>query len=107
MITQILYATVFCTRYLDLFQKQPAWNLFFKIFYITSSFYTIGIMRLVYPRTREKELAWKMGAVCLAGSMALSPLVMLIFEGKHVWSFIIVRSLPSSILQYPRKQFHG
>lgn len=103
MITQVLYAIVFCTRYLDLFQKQLKWNLFFKIFYITSSFYTIGIMRWIYPRTREKELAWKMGAVCLAGSLLLSPFVMLIFEGKHVWSFVIVRlrtphSLPHTVI---------
>ncbi|KAB5549679.1 ER lumen protein retaining receptor-domain-containing protein [Coniochaeta sp. 2T2.1] len=89
LITQILYATVFCTRYLDLFQTQVPWNYFFKIFYILSSFYTIFIMRWAYPRTREREVAWKMGGGVLAGSLLLSPFVMLIFESKAYWSFRI------------------
>ncbi|TPX17177.1 uncharacterized protein E0L32_003295 [Thyridium curvatum] len=87
MITQVLYAVVFCTRYLDIFRERYLWNLFFKIFYITSSIYIIAIMRWVYPRTREKELAWKMGAVVTAGSLLLSPFAMLIFEDKASWSF--------------------
>ncbi|KAJ9151914.1 ER lumen protein retaining receptor [Pleurostoma richardsiae] len=93
LITQVLYAVVFCSRYTDLFRETYRWNYFFKIFYILSSFYIIGIMRWVYPRTREKELAWKMGAVVFGGSLLLSPFVMLIFERGHyslffwLWDF--------------------
>ncbi|KAF6832457.1 ER lumen protein retaining receptor [Colletotrichum plurivorum] len=86
LITQGLYATVFCTRYLDIFSEQSAWNLLFKIFYIGSSFYIIGIMQWVYPRSREREIAWKVGAGALGGSLLLSPFAMLIFERSH-WGF--------------------
>ena len=88
LITQILYAVVFCSRYLDLFGEGSNWNLFFKIFYILSSFYILGVMQWVYPRSREREIAWKMGAGILTLSLALSPFVMMIFE-KH-WGFMAV-----------------
>ncbi|KAK1754926.1 ER lumen protein-retaining receptor [Echria macrotheca] len=86
LITQAFYALVFITRYTDLFSETWAWNYFFKVFYLLSSFYTIGIMRFVYPRTREKEIAWKMSAVILAGTLLLSPFVMMIFEDR--WWFV-------------------
>ncbi|OAA57376.1 protein-er retention protein [Niveomyces insectorum RCEF 264] len=87
LITQVLYATVFCARYLNVFQEFYLWNLFFKLFYITSSFYIIVLMRWIYPRSREMELAWKMGAVITVGSLLLSPFGMLIFVRKQWWSF--------------------
>ncbi|KAI1827164.1 ER lumen protein retaining receptor-domain-containing protein [Xylaria intraflava] len=86
-ITQVLYVVVFCSRYTDIFTETSKWNYFFKLFYILSSIYIIGIMRWVYPRTREREIAWKLGAAILAGSLVLSPFVMLIFEGKEQWRF--------------------
>lgn len=86
MITQILYAIVFCSRYTDLFSEAYAWNLFFKIFYILSSIYIIVIMRWQFARTREREIAWKLGAAALGGSLLISPFVMLVFEGKESWS---------------------
>ncbi len=52
-------------------------------------------MRWLYPRTREREIAWKLGAAILAGSLLLAPFVMLIFEGKEQWSFFTVRPCPS------------
>ncbi len=64
------------------------------MFYITSSIYIIIIMRWIYPRTREKEMAWKMGAIVALGSLLLSPFAMLIFEGGH-WGLQTVRSLIS------------
>jgi len=85
MITQILYAIVFCTRYLDIFTEPSPYNLFFKIFYITSSLYIIAIMQWVFPRTREREISWKIGAAILGGSFIVSPFAMLIFESY--WSF--------------------
>jgi len=93
----VFYALVFLTRYTDLFQEINGWNFFFKIFYFLSSFYTIGIMRLVYPRTREREAAWKMSAVIAGGCLVLSPFVMLIFIEKELWGFREVRER-SSIL---------
>jgi uncharacterized membrane protein len=85
LLTQLFYALVFVTRYTDLFRESYAWNYFFKVFYLLSSFYTIGIMRFVYPRTREREVAWKLSAVILAACLFLSPFIMLIFDDW--WSF--------------------
>lgn len=90
-ITQCLYAVVFCSRYTDIFSETSRWNFFFKVFYIFSSIYIIAIMRWIYPRTREREVAWKLGAAALVGSLLLAPFVMLIFEGKDYWSFFTVR----------------
>jgi hypothetical protein len=92
MITQVLYGMVFCTRYTDIFNEPSAWNFFFKLFYIVSSIYIIVIMRWLFPRTREREIAWKMGAAVLAGSLVISPFVMMIFESP--WGFFTVRSSP-------------
>ncbi|KAI4286739.1 MAG: hypothetical protein L6R35_004005 [Caloplaca aegaea] len=90
LITQILYAMVFCSRYLDLFWTHPTdmpWNFILKLFYIGSSFYIIGLMLRVFARTREKERAWKLGAFCLGGSATAAPLVLLIFKKWHHYSF--------------------
>lgn len=87
-ITQALYTLVFCTRYLDIFRERSMWNLVFKIFYILSSFYILGIMQWLYPRSREREIAWKLGALILGGSLILSPFMMLIFES--FWGFVSV-----------------
>ncbi|KAJ6782387.1 hypothetical protein PWT90_08021 [Aphanocladium album] len=87
LITQILYALVFCTRYLDLFHTAATWNVMFKISYILSSFYILGIMQWVFPRSRERELSWKLGAIILGGTAALSPFAMLIFKSKKQWGF--------------------
>ncbi|KAL6702072.1 ER lumen protein retaining receptor domain-containing protein [Trichoderma pleuroticola] len=88
LITQGLYAVVFCTRYLDLFREQSAWNAIFKVTYIVTSFYILGVMQWVFPRSREREISWKLGAIILFGSLALSPFAMLIFEKKFRWGFL-------------------
>ena len=86
LITQMLYAAVFCTRYLDIFWTPPAamiWNFILKIFYIFSSLYIIIVMLKVFPRTREREKAWKFGLIVFAGSLVGAPFVSLIFtRGK-------------------------
>lgn len=87
LLTQLFYALVFVSRYTDLFRESWPWNYFFKVFYLLSSFYTIAIMRFVYPRTREREVAWKLSAVILLGCLILSPFVMLIFEPSSWWTF--------------------
>jgi membrane-bound metal-dependent hydrolase YbcI (DUF457 family) len=94
LLTQLFYALVFITRYTDLFEESYAWNYFFKVFYLLSSFYTIAIMRFVYPRTREREVAWKLSAVILVGVAILSPFVMMIFVDSIRWSFREVCSPP-------------
>lgn len=85
LISQGLYAVVFLTRYLDLFSTLSAWNVIFKIIFIASSIYTVCIMQWKYPRTRERELAWKITTVVVAGSAALAPFTMMIFE--KTWGF--------------------
>ncbi|KAJ5888226.1 hypothetical protein N7495_008267 [Penicillium taxi] len=90
LLTQILYALVFVTRYLDIFDGDTwdfkyggfttFWNLLFKLFYITSSFYLVFIMMKVFPRTRERERAWKLGTYSVGGSLVLAPISIYIFE---------------------------
>lgn len=78
----MLYALVFVTRYLDLFSK-AGWKhfylVFFKLFYIISSFYVIYLMMRVFPRTRERERAWKMAIISVALSLVLAPISIVIF----------------------------
>lgn len=90
LITQGLYAIVFCSRYLDLFSERSAWNAIFKVTYIVTSFYILGVMQWLFPRSREREISWKLGAIILGGSLALSPFIMMIFESKRRWGFMTV-----------------
>jgi len=89
LLTQSLYSLVFCTRYLTLFTLPPHlnwYNFFFKIFYITSSFYIIFLMLKVYSRSRETEKEYKITACILAFSLLMTPVCMGIF--KRHFSFI-------------------
>jgi RsiW-degrading membrane proteinase PrsW (M82 family) len=54
------------------------WNVTLKIFYILSSLYIIFLMLRVYARTRERETAWKLGGICLVGSVALAPVLLIV-----------------------------
>ncbi|KAF2822477.1 hypothetical protein CC86DRAFT_372983 [Ophiobolus disseminans] len=89
LITQALYASVFCTRYLDIFTSPVTadgahvWNFTLKLFYTLSSFYIIFLMTSVYARTREREKAWKFGLYCLSGAIVITPFWYLIFK-KHI-----------------------
>ncbi|KAF2274403.1 uncharacterized protein EI97DRAFT_435237 [Westerdykella ornata] len=107
LITQVLYAAVFCARYLDIFTSSATadwmhtWNFTLKIFYIGSSFYIIFLMTSVYARTREREKAWKFGLYCLLGSLIVTPFWYLIFRkwviGRN--AFIGVSWVFSEILE--------
>ncbi|KAF2875782.1 ER lumen protein retaining receptor-domain-containing protein [Massariosphaeria phaeospora] len=85
LLTQALYALVFCARYLDIFLSSATtdwmhtWNFTLKIFYTLSSFYIIFLMTSVYARTREREKAWKFGMYCLLGSLVATPIWYWIF----------------------------
>ncbi|KAL8809230.1 MAG: hypothetical protein Q9200_003592 [Gallowayella weberi] len=90
LITQMLYTLVFCSRYLDLFWVKPSympWNFVLKLFYLGSSFYILLLMMRIYARTREREKAWKLGSLCLGGSLVAAPLVLLIFKRWHDYEF--------------------
>jgi hypothetical protein len=91
LITQALYCLVFVSRYLDVFQPNTPWNTTLKIFYILSSIYILFLMLRVYARTRERETAWKLGALCLVGSAIGAPFIMMIFKSKAVWGIQEVR----------------
>lgn len=83
MLTQVLYAMVFVTRYLDLtlpsqWHADKAYLIFFKLFYILSSFYIIYLMVKVYARTREKEKSWKLAAWSVLGAAIGAPVVLAI-----------------------------
>src|SRR5204863_3884962 len=98
--TQALYVVVFCTRYLDLFDRywyKNMWNFTLKIFYISSSIYILILMMRVYARTREREKAWKLGGYSLAGSLILAPIVTLIFEPRYNWRPTWVRTSIKSL----------
>ncbi|KAL3450587.1 ER lumen protein retaining receptor-domain-containing protein [Aspergillus insuetus] len=100
LLTQGLYTLVFLTRYVDLLQSKgwsSAYNVIFKIFYFISSFYTIYLMMRVFPRTRERERAWKMALGSIAVSLVLAPIVWPIFEKYSkswfediLWTFSII-----------------
>ena len=88
LLTQLLYTLVFTTRYLDLFWVSPGvslWNFFFKIFYIFSSIYIVYLMMRCYPRTREKEGAWKITTWSLGACIVSAPLVTMVFNGWMGW----------------------
>lgn len=86
-ITQVLYTIVFLSRYTDLFDARIIWNLTLKWFYILSSIYIVFIMRFWFPRTREREFAWKLGGIVLISSLFISPFAMLIFHSRDWWGF--------------------
>ncbi|KAL4749673.1 hypothetical protein BDW72DRAFT_204555 [Aspergillus terricola var. indicus] len=102
LLTQILYALVFLTRYADLLRSagwKDAYLVIFKLFYFSSSFYTIFLMMKVFPRTRERERAWKMALGSVGVSLVLAPIVHLIFGERHstrpwfedvLWTFSII-----------------
>ncbi|KAF2263028.1 ER lumen protein retaining receptor [Lojkania enalia] len=99
LITQVLYALVFCTRYLDIFTTsatrdwEHTWNFSLKIFYTLSSLYIIFLMTSVYARTREREKAWKFGMYCLIGSVVVAPFWFLIFKRWVIGKYAFIKIL--------------
>ncbi|KAI9830307.1 MAG: hypothetical protein M1826_004918 [Phylliscum demangeonii] len=102
LITQALYGLVFVTRYLDLLSVGSwtwwrtmvgVWNVVLKNFYIWSSLYIVAIMWRWYPRSREREKAWRVGAWSLVASAVLAPAIAALFDGKEMsvmetfWAF--------------------
>lgn len=104
LLTQMLYGLVFVTRYLDILAPSTwnfaagasAWNALFKIFYLSSSCWLVFIMMKLYPRTRERERAWKLGIFSVAGSLVLAPIVVAIFESGYPTGWFLEVSTLSS-----------
>lgn len=97
----MLYALVFVTRYLDLpldfiwlmGSWQAIYNICFKIFYLASSAYVVFLMMKVFPRTRERERAWKLALWSMGAALVLAPISIKIFKGgfPRTW-FLEVRA---------------
>ena len=108
LITQALYCLVFISRYLDLFTPYSfllgsftrKWIFTLKIFYILSSLYILFLMMRVYARTREREKAWKLGALVMVGSIVGAPFMMMVSLDKSMWGLMEV--CPSNILLLSR-----
>lgn len=95
LLTQVLYAVVFVSRYLDLFRRRVwaedlrEWNrdkvylIFFKLFYIFSSLYIIFLMVRVYARTREREKSWKLAGWSVLGSAVAAPIAVAIVSAAR------------------------
>jgi ER lumen protein retaining receptor len=84
------------SRYLDLLWVPPSfsyWNFTLKNFYIWSSLYILILMLRIYPRTREREKAWRLALFCTAGSAIAAPIVTLIFKTFGIVEMLITFSL--------------
>ncbi|KAJ7692866.1 ER lumen protein retaining receptor-domain-containing protein, partial [Mycena rosella] len=90
-LTQAMYALVFLTRYLDVgFRFVSIYNIAAKIAYIISALYVLMIMRWIYPRTPESQMAWRVAGI----SLAVACLFSLVFNYRFtlteiLWSFSI------------------
>jgi ER lumen protein retaining receptor len=96
LLTQLLYILVFLTRYLDLFWVSPDtsyWNFVLKNFYIWSSLYILLLMLRVYPRTREREKAWRLAIYATGGSVIAAPVFTLVFKRSGVVEMLYTFSL--------------
>lgn len=111
LLTQLLYGVVFIFRYLDLFDPHTyksgtwhsIWNVSFKLFYLISSSYLIFLMMKVYPRTRERERAWKLGSWSVAGSIVLAPISIWLLDTEPYNSWILEVSRQSSKYSYSQR----
>ncbi|KAJ7144640.1 ER lumen protein retaining receptor-domain-containing protein [Mycena epipterygia] len=89
-LTQAMYALVFVTRYLDLVRFISIYNTMFKVVYIISGFYVLGLMRWIYPRTPESQMAWRAAGISLTAACLFSLLFNYNFSLTEVlWSFSI------------------
>ncbi|KAJ7113569.1 ER lumen protein retaining receptor-domain-containing protein [Mycena epipterygia] len=90
-LTQAMYALVFVTRYLDLSTRFVSiYNSLFKVVYIISAFYVLGLMRWIYPRTPESQMAWRAAGISLAAACLFAFVFNYNFSLTEVlWSFSI------------------
>lgn len=89
--TQVLYVVVFLLRYVDLFRKFISlYNSLMKIFFITTSIYTVYLMTNKYPkRIRENTDTFPLKYILLAATV-LSLIFTNAYSVREVtWSFSI------------------
>ncbi|KIY71558.1 hypothetical protein CYLTODRAFT_390269 [Cylindrobasidium torrendii FP15055 ss-10] len=91
LLTQIMYAFVFVTRYLDLLYRfLSIYNTAMKVFYIASSLYIIFAMLKLFPYTRESHKAWGIGIISTVASAVLAiPIPFITYGGKSSFFFYL------------------
>ncbi|KAG0072468.1 endoplasmic reticulum retention protein [Linnemannia elongata] len=89
--TQALYATVFLTRYTDLFANfQSLYNTTMKVFFIASSLYIVFLMKFKFKATNDPRLDTFKAQYVVGGAAALALIVNYAFTVQEVlWTFSI------------------
>lgn len=89
--TQILYALVFITRYIDLFYKfYSIYNTVMKILFISTSLYTLYLMRQKLRAEKNNNLDTFPAHYLVAGSLSLAIVLPAEFKyniGTILWTF--------------------
>ncbi|KAJ7473646.1 ER lumen protein retaining receptor-domain-containing protein [Mycena galericulata] len=89
-LTQAMYALVFVTRYLDLVHFISIYNTTLKLVYIISAFYVLLLMRWIYPRTPESQMALRTAGGSLVAAFFFGLVFNYNFNVTEVlWSFSI------------------
>ncbi|KAG0196335.1 endoplasmic reticulum retention protein [Mortierella sp. GBA30] len=89
--TQALYATVFLTRYLDLFtQFVSFYNTFMKIFFIASSLYIVYLMKFKFKATNDPRLDTFQVQYVVVGAFLLALIANYAFRFQEIlWTFSV------------------
>ncbi|ORY98418.1 ER lumen protein retaining receptor [Absidia repens] len=89
--SQLLYAIVFVTRYLDLFVKiLNIYNAFMKVFFIGSSLYILFLMKYKFKATNDASLDTFRVEYLLGGAIVLALLTTEDYTVREtLWTFSI------------------
>ncbi|KAF8964597.1 endoplasmic reticulum retention protein [Entomortierella lignicola] len=89
--SQALYATVFLTRYLDLFTTfHSLYNTFMKIFFIASSLYIVYLMKIKFKATNDPRLDTFQVQYLLGGTALLALIANYKFTFTEIlWTFSV------------------
>jgi ER lumen protein retaining receptor len=86
--TQILYCIVFYTRYLDLFTFISFYNTVMKLFFLSTSTYTVYLMYVKFKATRDPALDTMRMEYLVGGSAVLSLIFHDAFTLTEVWPLL-------------------
>ncbi|KAF9938641.1 endoplasmic reticulum retention protein [Mortierella antarctica] len=89
--TQVLYAAVFLTRYLDLYtQFLSLYNTSMKIFFISSSLYIVYLMKIKFKATNDPRLDTFQVQYVIGGAALLSLIANYKFTFQEIlWTFSV------------------
>ncbi|KAJ3534261.1 hypothetical protein NM688_g7163 [Phlebia brevispora] len=88
--TQALYATVFISRYLDLFEWVSLYNFVMKVFFIASSVYILYLMKYKFRPTQDPSIDTFRVEYLVGPAVLLSLIFNYKFTFKEIlWSFSI------------------